>query len=84
MNQTCGGSYDGATIVLRKADDMLDTRVRLRLLGDEHRSHKLTMNVYLSDVGAQDARVWCATCGRTLRTQGRVSREDGEIVIGLG
>lgn len=68
----------------RRADD-LDTRVRMRLLGPEHHGHKLTLNLYLSsELGASDARVWCATCGRTLRAQGRVFRTGGEVEIGLG
>lgn len=72
---------DAAPVV---TNDVLDTRVRLRLLGREHEGHKLTMNLYLSTVGAHDARVWCGNCGRTLRTAGRLSREGGEIEIGLG
>lgn len=63
---------------------LLDTRVRMHLLTDEHDDHKLTVNLYLTGVGASDARVWCASCGRTLRARGRVPRPGEEVVIGIG
>lgn len=65
-------------------DALLDTRVRLRLLTDEHQSHSLTMNLYLNGVGARDARVWCATCKRPLRPAGRIAAGGAEVEIGIG
>lgn len=66
------------------APDLLDTRVRMQLLTHDHAEHKLTMNLYLTGVGASEARVWCATCSRTLRARGRVSRTGDEVVVGIG
>lgn len=63
---------------------MLDSRIRMRLLTDEHADHKLTLNLYLTGVGASDARVWCGTCKRTLRPQGRIPRPGEEVAIGIG
>jgi hypothetical protein len=62
----------------------LDTRVRVYLLTEEHAHHKMTLNVYFSSVGAGDMRIWCATCGRTLRIAGRVPKANAEVMIGVG
>lgn len=68
---------------MKTGGDRLDTRLRLRLLTDEHTGHRLTLNVYVGTVGAHDARVWCVPCGRTLRTPS-ATRPSGEVEIGLG
>lgn len=63
----------------------VDTHVRLALLTEEHLEHKMTLNLYLNGgIGATETRVWCATCGRTLRVRGRVPKQGEEVVLGIG